>query len=583
MHEGSAALHIPRPAAGCPGVMLRRKRIGPRFAFLVQLLLAANCVLAAAPEAGECTRVSPAATAAGPQPASTDTSRPPMGPLTVSSLNLRYFADPAGHVVYLAGAHTWNDLIDMGVREPPRPFDFPAYLDFMRAHNLNLIRLWAWETTRPDDARDTPWRKIAAPQPWLRTGPGLDLTGQPKFDLTKLDPAYFHRLRQRVLAAKARGIYVSVMLFDGWSIQFSPGRNSHPFFGPNNVNGTDYLHDLRDIDTLRFPAITGYQRSYVAATLAAVADLDNVLIEIANEASPASTDWQRSMMEFVRCYEAQGGYRHPVGMSFQYPGGSNQTLFDSSADWISPGTGPGMYLHGPLESSGAKVVIADSDHLAGSSLDDPWWVYRGFFRGLNLLYMDRYVGPAALNPEQVTEAPAIRAALGEARLIAERLQIGKLTPEDGIASTGYALLGRQSLLVLAQEATAFEVNLSTLRGKLLAEWFDPAQARVETGPALEGGSIAQFRSPFPGGGILYLRTALSQQPSLTEIQPRARAIREASLTYAPLTIRWAAILRPAKERLLAGYRSLLLALTGGGILGALLGFCVGWRSRRRAS
>jgi hypothetical protein len=116
-----------------------------------------------------------------------------MGPLTVSTRNPRYFADASGRAVYLAGAHTWNNLVDMDSRFPARSFNFDAYLDFLRAHNHNVTRLWAWETTRPNDGLDTPLRKFAAPQPWRRTGPGTDVNGLPKFDLTQLNDEYFQR------------------------------------------------------------------------------------------------------------------------------------------------------------------------------------------------------------------------------------------------------------------------------------------------------------------------------------------------------------------------------------------------------
>jgi hypothetical protein len=41
---------------------------------------------------------------------------------------------------------------------------------------------------------------------------------KPKFDVAKFDPAYFERLRARVIAAAEMGFYVSIMLFDSWSI-----------------------------------------------------------------------------------------------------------------------------------------------------------------------------------------------------------------------------------------------------------------------------------------------------------------------------------------------------------------------------
>lgn len=44
---------------------------------------------------------------------------PASGPLRVSAVNPRYFADGTGHIVYLTGTHTWNNLQDMGPADPP--------------------------------------------------------------------------------------------------------------------------------------------------------------------------------------------------------------------------------------------------------------------------------------------------------------------------------------------------------------------------------------------------------------------------------------------------------------------------------
>ena len=78
------------------------------------------------------------------------------------------------------------------------------------------------------------------PQPWPRTGPGSAKDGKPKFDLDAFDQAYFDRLRERVIAAGDAGIYVAVMLFDGWastSARAPDNVEGHPFHAANNVNG----------------------------------------------------------------------------------------------------------------------------------------------------------------------------------------------------------------------------------------------------------------------------------------------------------------------------------------------------------
>jgi hypothetical protein len=506
-----------------------------------------------------------------------------MGVLKVSSRNPRYFSDPSGRVVYLTGAHTWNNLVDMDSQYPPHPFNFDAYLDFLKAHNHNLIRLWAWEVPRPDDGRDTPLRKITAPQPWRRTGPGKDVTGLPKFDLTKLEPSYFQRLRTRVEAARDRGLYVIIMLFEGWSVQFSPGKLSHPFYFTNNINGTDYLTDVRDIDTLRYPKITRIQENYVRTVIDSVNDLDNVLYEIANEAGTYSTDWQYAMLHFVKCYELTKPNQHPVGLTYQYPGGTNSSLFDSHADWISPGAEAGNYLSRPEMSTGRKVIISDSDHLEGSSLNDPMWVYRSFFQGLNISYMDRYVGPDSLAKNEIRFASEIRAAMGQVRLIASLFDMGNMVPVPGLATTGYALGGTDGILVWVPDATRFNLDLGTMPGQIRLEWFDPVTGRVSENSRINGGRSVLLQSPFSHGVVLYLRPASSSKPSLFEIESRAQSIRQASMQYVPWLIRLRMTAKPYLDSVADGYRTLVETLFSFVLGGIAIGFAAGWILASRSS
>jgi len=508
-----------------------------------------------------------------------------MGPLTVSAMNPRFFADASGRSVYLTGSHTWNNLVDMGMRYPPRPFDFDGYLDFLQAHHHNLTRLWAWEVPRPNDERDTPLRRIAAPQPWLRTGPGTDADGLPKFDLTKLDPNYFRRLRERVAKARERGIWVIVMLFEGWSVQFSPGKPSHPFYAPNNINDTGYLRDVRDIHTLRHPEITRMQERYVRVVIDTVNDLDNVLFEIANEAGGQSTAWQYAMLRFVKCYESAKPFQHPVGMTYQYEGGRNSTLFESDADWISPGNDSGNYLSRPDTAMGRKIIIADSDHLEGTDLTDPLWVYRSFFQGLNLLFMDRYSGPDALNPHQDRSAPDLRAAMGEVRLFADLFGADGMVPAPQLSTTGYALRTRRGLLVFSPDQTRFDVDIRSIPGPVRLEWFDAANGRITDAGSIDGGKSVLLRSPHALGSVLYLHPEGLSGPSLFDIESRIQTVRRARLSYASWPVRLQLLVKPALDELTGGYRILIASLLAMGLAGIGIGFASGWLaatlSRRR--
>jgi hypothetical protein len=119
--------------------------------------------------------------------------------------NPRYFEDDQGPIVYLAGSHTWNTLVDDGPTVPPVPFDFDAHLRFLQRRNHNFIRLWANDHFASPDGERGGRFSYAAPLRWALTEPGLAADGRPKFDLTKFDPGYFQRLRTRVIAAGRQG------------------------------------------------------------------------------------------------------------------------------------------------------------------------------------------------------------------------------------------------------------------------------------------------------------------------------------------------------------------------------------------
>ena len=216
---------------------------------------------------------------------------------------------------------------------------------FCERHGHNFFRLWRWEAPKWTDAQPAGVIKYCQPHPRRRSGPGTAADGKPKFDLDSFEPVYFERMRQRISKARDRGIYVSIMLFEGWELQFTDAWKFHPFHGPNNVNTIDadpagrglLYNELRDDPTGK--KVLALQEAYVRKVVDTVNDLDNVLYEVCNEAGVYSTKWQYHLIDFIHRYEAALPKQHPVGMTFQYPGASNRMLIDSPADWISPNAG----------------------------------------------------------------------------------------------------------------------------------------------------------------------------------------------------------------------------------------------------
>jgi hypothetical protein len=433
------------------------------------------------------------------------------GPLRPCPANPRYFCDSAGAPVFLAGSHTWPSVVDMLSEEETREFDFDAFLDWLGSYGHNFTRLWTWELTTWNTAgnREDKLHSVR-PHPWLRTGPGEALDGKPRFDLTRFDPEYFDRLRRRAELARDRGFHVSVMLFEGWGLQFSPGAwESHPFHPANNINGIDADLDGDgyglEVHTLESPGLA-FQENYVRRVVEHLNDLDNVLYEIGNEIHPGSTDFQYHMIRLVKDNEAALPHRHPVGMTFQYRGGTNQALFDSPADWISPNP-EGGYRDDPPAGNGGKVVLSDTDHLWGIG-GNAGWVWKSFLRGLNPLFMDPYDGAVLGRPFDPEWEP-IRVGLGRARRWAERIDLLRAVPSGELTSSGYCLADpSREYLVYLPEGGAVTVDLANAPGKtFLTEWYQPDEDRSESGETVAGGDAAMLASPFGTGRSLLHLTA----------------------------------------------------------------------------
>jgi hypothetical protein len=459
---------------------------------------------------------------AGVSAAGDPAAAPAKGPLRLHPANPRYFTDgtqnPDGSfmAVYLTGAHTWNNLVDMGRSDPPEKFDFDAYLDFLSRHGHNFIRLWAWDSTlwdtRANGSLGKDFVHHVGPLPWQRTGPGNALDGKPKFNLTKFNDEYFARLRDRVQAAGQRGIYVSVMLFEGWGLfhgnlrrgtQEAWAWRSHPFHPDNNINGitpegaTDRSAKVHHLGN---KAVNELQAAYLRKVVDTVNDLDNVLYEVINEGGQKEWDWW--VVETIRQHEQTRRKQHPIGIT-GHGAERLQSMLASPADWISPGSQDGYGDDPPAwDAKHKKVSLLDTDHVWGVG-GNAAWVWKSLLRGHNPLFMDPYDGSVLGQPGDRRWEP-IRQALGQARAYAQRINLAAMSPHNDLASTNYCLAdpGNEYLVYLPSGGRV-TVDLSAAKGELAVEWFDPANDQVTRG-TVRGGSPAELTAPFPGPAVLLL-------------------------------------------------------------------------------
>jgi hypothetical protein len=445
-----------------------------------------------------------------------------MGPLTVHPANPRYFADAAGRAVYLSGSHTWAVVQDGGPDSPPAPLDWDAFLAAVRDYGHTFIRLWTWEHPRWASW----WRGDYhfTPVPWERTGPGAALDGGPRFDLSRVDRRWIDRLKHRVASGHDAGIYVSVMLFQGWSAGPKPDPwtgcdnpwRSHPFHAGNNVNGVDgsaYDEDGHDsVHTLASPEVVAFQEAYVRVVVDAVNEFPNVLYEIGNEhdGTRENTRWQYHMIDFVRDYELSAKeFQHPVFMSAQWPDGRNEDLFGSRADavapfsWRSPRDERWEY-EPPAQHTG-KVVFLDTDHLwgVGGTVD---WVWRSFMRGYQPLYMDPW-GFDHMDPLAPQGSQDVRRAMGAACRLAGELDLAVMWPRPDVVSTGFALYdGRQTAVIYQPYQDRLCVHFGCDLRRATVEWRDVVEtARTAKGAITVRGESGLIEPPWPGPAVAIVR------------------------------------------------------------------------------
>jgi hypothetical protein len=451
----------------------------------------------------------------------------PLGPLTVSSTNSRYFvaAGQPETAVFLTGSHVNNNFHDglgpgRDCPQEPEVFDFEAYLKLLTERGHNFIRLWRWEQflghLAPADVHF-----CMTPQPWPRTGPGSATDGKPKFDLSTFDQTYFDRLRERVLAAGRAGIYVSVMLFEGFSLHLTATPDNiegHPFHTANNINDIG-ISSILDYQVLPLdPRVEAIQLTYIRKVIDTVHDLPNVLYEVANESSGQaadsvafpdgssvetpigdSTQWQYWVINAVKDYERDMGYDpHPVGMTYLYPvadlSKSNEPLWNSPADWISPGFddthGEGRWLINPPANDGSKIVLLDTDHFSPFS-SSSLWVWKAFLRGHNPILYDLGILSGGMPADPSEGMPSFdslepaRRAMGDTRGFAGRISLLTMQPLPDLSSTEFALADPgNEYLILQPTETAASFTITATPGRYAVEWHSLTSRETASSAAL---------------------------------------------------------------------------------------------------
>jgi hypothetical protein len=251
-----------------------------------------------------------------------------------------------------------------------------------------------------------------------------------------------------------------------------------------------------------------------------------VLYEVANEAgAPYSSSWQASIINYVKQYEATKPNKHPVGMTYQYKGGTDEALYQSQADWISPGS------RLPSEASGMKIVINDTDHsfyytamiVAGQDGQRDW-AWGNFARGYNLAFMDPYqvIWPGRNAPDGTHLDPywnELRWAMSDTATYARKIDLVHMTPHRELVDFGADCLanpGSQYLIFVSSPVHAPMLNrvvrwmsggsftITLVPGEYAYEWFNPSTHAVAQMGNIAVDAKHTFSPPFAGASVMWL-------------------------------------------------------------------------------
>ena len=465
------------------------------------------------------------------------------GPLRVDPKNPRYFTDNSGKAILLAGSHTWANFQDM-LYADNKKFDLDGYIAMLKANHHNFIRFWTWE-----QSRYAPWTKddvYFTPMPYARAGKALAQDGKPKFDLTKWNEEYFQRMRERVIKYKENGIFTSIMLFQGFSLNKTgisndgDPWNGHPFNIKNNINGINVPYTQKDDDvnptlhSMKNKNVLKLQEDYVKKVIDVLNDQDNVLYEIINEGG--AKDWQYYMIDFIKAYEKTKPKQHPVGMSHRIePVMGNEDLMNSNADWIEPSHSQQPndwqyphanfiedYFDNPPVNDGKKIKVMDTDHLWGHG-GNYKWVWKTVMRGHNLLFMDPweplggkldeekaawiFIGGLSRDIPDYPDWDLVRKNMGYARTMLDTLNLNNLIPREDLSNTRYCLTDNSTEFVIYfPEGGKGTIDLRKVTGEFSAVWFFPVLGRsLKPQRPVKGGEYRIVEVPFTGDAVLVLK------------------------------------------------------------------------------
>lgn len=430
------------------------------------------------------------------------------GALAVYPTNPRCLQTAAGKPIVLIGDYTWGTFSDVD-------YDFQAMFDTLKADGLNFARVWVWWGCEefPD-----PINRLNV-NPYLRLGPGNAHDGKPKYDLTKFNPAFFDRLRALCTAARERGIFLQLTLFDAWMIKHPHLWRLHAYHRDNNINGVDGdpRNTSRGTDgeqgfcSLGNPKVLDAQKAFIRKVVDAVNEFDNIFFEIANE-NYYNADWERGLCQFIHDYEQNKPKQHLV-MPLDLP----------DHDYGGIKTYDIGRVHANLLKARAlkQPLIFDTDGIGcpeDATVRKAAWT--AFVSGGHVSYLDDSLQPGSEQGGDFrgSRRATLRQQLGYLAAFARQVRFWEMEPDEALVVgnerrvvAGFALASANEVVAYLPDGGGVTLDLSNLKGALTARWFNPREGNGSEPFEVAGGERRDLTAPDGKDWALHLTKRSGQE------------------------------------------------------------------------
>jgi dienelactone hydrolase len=200
-------------------------------------------------------------------------------------------------------------------------FDYARYLDELEVNRFNLTRVFSGTYREVPGSFHITGNTLAPAEgrylcPWARSATPGALDGGNKFDLTKWDAAYFHRLRDFVARADQRGVIVELVLF--CTMYDDSVWQASPMNARNNVNGMGNVR-RDEVHTAKHQDLLAVQEAVVQKLVTELNAFDNVYFEVCNEPyerGGLTQEWNDQIVASIAATEARLPKKHLIAQGF---------------------------------------------------------------------------------------------------------------------------------------------------------------------------------------------------------------------------------------------------------------------------